>query len=38
MVVRRADADRIEGALADAGHGSLRVGEIVAGSREVRLS
>ncbi len=37
LVVRRTDADRIEGALAAAGHPFHRVGEIVSGTRDVVL-
>ena len=37
LVVRGADADRIERALGTAGHDFHRVGAIVAGNREVRL-
>jgi phosphoribosylformylglycinamidine cyclo-ligase len=37
LVLRRADADGIERALAGAGHPSARLGEVRAGAREVRL-
>ena len=37
LVVKREDAERVEAALRDARHGVHRVGEIVAGTGEVRL-
>ena len=37
LVVKREDAERVEAALRDARHGVHRVGEIVAGTSEVRL-
>ena len=37
LIVRRDDTDAIERALAAAGHGSHRVGEIASGEREVRF-
>jgi len=37
LIVRRDDTDAIERALAAAGHGSHRVGEITSGDREVRF-
>jgi len=38
MVVRRKDAESIERALTKAGHKAFRVGEAVAGAREVVLT
>ncbi|HET9939873.1 MAG TPA: phosphoribosylformylglycinamidine cyclo-ligase [Candidatus Eisenbacteria bacterium] len=37
LVVKRADADAVENALQAKGHDAHRIGEIVAGEREVRL-
>jgi len=38
LVVRRQDADAVERAIAASGHGCHRVGEILPGAREVRLT
>jgi hydrogenase maturation factor len=37
LVVKREDAGAVEAALRSKGHDAYRIGEIVAGEREVRL-